>query len=504
MADMLALSWNRSRLSGIEISPSAAGPRVLNGFSVDWPEQTPTSAWLRETLRRHGISARHVALALPREDTVLRLLELPVVSPDEMPTLVRFQASARSAQSLDQLLLDYLPLPERSGVAQVDVWLATTLHTTVDPIRALLNEAGLDLSALTISSLCLAELVARSEAKQSLNPAEASLIVLRDGFRMELAVVCQRQLIAAHAVKWSSAHEIPPPAKMLAEVSRLLVQVQAWLPEGTLQRAWVIGEDADVGDLPQAIGQRWKCSVQRFDPWQDSSISLGTTRPEGPGSQFAIAAGLALIQAGCLTPKLDLLHPRQPPPKRDPRKPYIAAASAAALLVAALGTGVYQQSLAGYDRAIEDLRSEETKLKGELDRGKPTLEASKTIKTWQSRSVNQLEQMTELHQLMNGTDRLLVSEYRYTNSTQNIIGKLHTVGMARDRDDTERFTSSLAEQPKFKVYMKSPTGLSHDHDYPARLDVEVDVVPVTQKPATATTATKPGEAVPGAKQHPEK
>jgi Tfp pilus assembly PilM family ATPase len=497
MADILALSWDRRRLSGLEISPSSAGPRVLNGFSVDWPEQTPTATWLRETLRRHGISARHVALALPREDAVLRLLELPVVSEEEMPTLVRFQASARSAQSLDQLLLDYLPLPLREHVSQVDVWLATTTLTTIAPIRALLTEAGLDLTQLTISSLCLTELIARGEAKQSLDPANASLIVLRDGARMELAVISQRQLIAAHAVKWSSEHEIPPVAKMLAEVSRLLVQVQAWLPEGTLQRAWVIGEDADVGDLPQAIGQRWKCPVQRFDPWQDSSISLGTTKLEGPASQFAIAAGLALIQAGHLTPKLDLLHPRQPPPKRDPRKPIIAAASAAALLVTALGTAVFQQSLASYDRKIEDLRSKETDLKNELDRGKQILETAKTIKTWQSRSVNQLDQMTELHQLMSGTDRLIIGDYHYNNSTGNIIGKLHTTGMARDRDDTERFTSTLADQAKFKVYTRSPTGLSHDHDYPSRLEVDAEVVPVTQKPAPAA---KPGQTAPSAKE----
>ena len=52
MADQLALSWDRHRLTGIEISPAAAGPRILAAFSVDWPEQPPTPTWLRETLRR--------------------------------------------------------------------------------------------------------------------------------------------------------------------------------------------------------------------------------------------------------------------------------------------------------------------------------------------------------------------------------------------------------------------------------------------------------------------
>ena len=55
MADLLALSWDRHRLTGIELSPAAAGPRVLGAFSVDWPEQPPTSVWLRETVKRFGV-----------------------------------------------------------------------------------------------------------------------------------------------------------------------------------------------------------------------------------------------------------------------------------------------------------------------------------------------------------------------------------------------------------------------------------------------------------------
>ena len=228
MADLLALSWDRHRLTGIELSPAAGGPRVLGAFSVDWPEQPPTSVWLRETLKRFGVNAKQVALALPREDAVLRLLELPQVSDAELPTLVRFQAAARSAQSIDQLLLDFLPLPLRDGVAQKEVWLATALQTTIDPIKKLLEESGLELVQLTLSSLCLTELIARGEARKSMDAAGASLVVLRDRARMELAVVSQRQLIAAHAVKWSSVADIPPVSKMLAEVSRVLVQVQAW------------------------------------------------------------------------------------------------------------------------------------------------------------------------------------------------------------------------------------------------------------------------------------
>ncbi len=493
MSELLALSWDRYRLTGVEVSPGAAGPRIVSAFSVDWPEQAPTATWLRETLRRNGVTARQVALALPREDAVLRLLELPAVSDDELPTLVRFQAAARSAQSLDQLLLDYLPLPLRPGVAQKEVWLATALLTTIDPIRALLSGAGLELVQLTLSSLCLTELIARGEARQSMDGAGASLVVLRDGARMELAVVCQRQLIAAHAVKWSSVNEIPPVSKMLAEVSRVLVQVQAWLPEGTLQRAWVIGEDPDVGELPAALSQRWQCPVQRFDPCRDGDVSLGSMKPDGASSQYAIAAGLALIQSGYLTPKIDLLHPRQPPPKRDPRKPMLAAAAAAGLLVTALGTGIIQQILQSYDTSIETSRSRESGLKGKLKEGEPDFVAAKSVAEWRSRDINQLQQMSELHQVMNGTERLIIADYKFEPGVGDVLAKLGGIGLARDRVDAQQLYQRLADLPKFRngIRPKEIKDNSRDSDYVNRFELDIDLVSVSDKTSIPGKAKGP-------------
>ncbi|WP_010584173.1 type IV pilus biogenesis protein PilM [Schlesneria paludicola] len=485
MAEILALSWDRKQLSGLEVVPSVAGPRVVKGFRVDWPEQPPTAEWLRGTLQRFEIKARHVAIAIPREDVVLRLLELPSVPDDELPTLVRFQAAARTAQSIDQLLLDYLPLPSRPGVAQKEVWLATTSLATVAPIRSLLSEAGLDVVQLTLSSLCLSELIARGATRRSLDPAEASLVVLRQGARMELAVVCQQQLIAAHAVKWSSINEIPPVTKMLAEVSRVLVQVQAWLPNGTLQRAWVLGDDVDVGELPAAIQQRWNCSVERFDPWRDGHVALGSTKIDGASTEFAIATGLALIQSHPLTPKIDLLHPRQPPRKRDPRKPLMAVGAVAALVLTALAMGIMHQGLVGMDARIKELRTEDNQLGLRVKESEPTLEAAKNVEDWQSRNINQLNQIGELYQLMHGTPRVLVSEYKFSPGLGNVLGRLKTTGMAKSRADAEQLGQSLADLPKFSVSPSSAPGMSRDSEYVSRFELEADLVAVKLKPKPA-------------------
>ena len=292
---------------------------------------------------------------------------------------------------------------------------------------------------------------------------------------MELAVVSQRQLIAAHAVKWSSVNDIPPVSKMLAEVSRVLVQVQAWLPEGTLQRAWVIGDDNDVGELPAALGQRWNCPVQRFDPWNDSGISTGSAKAEGPSSVYATAAGLTLIHSGPLCPKLDLLHPRQPPPKRDPRKPLYAAAAAAGLLVTAVSTGFIQQSLASYDASIESARIKEAKMKQELKEREPVFVASKAVEDWQSRSTN-----------------LVIADYKFDPSIGDVTAKISAVGLARSRFDAEQYFQRLAELPKFRngIRPKPITQNKGDADYVNRFEMDMDLVPVRTK-AVAPPAQPP-------------
>lgn len=495
MPEVLALHWDRRYLSGVEFSPTSSGPRVDRGFKIEWPEKTPTADWLRESLKRQGISARQVMLALPREDAVLRLLELPTVGDDELPTLVRFQAAARSAQPIDQLLLDYLPLPSRPGISQKEVWLITTLQSTVESIRSMLTEAGLELTHLTLSSFCLTELIARKEARQNLDATGASLIVLRDGARMELAVICQRQLVAAHAVNWSSVNELPPASRMLSEVSRALVQIQAWLPEGTLQRAWIIGDDADVGDLPGAIHERWNCPVERFDPHHDSSAIVGRSGLAGGKADHAIALGLAHIAGGALCPKLDLLHPRQPPPKRDPRKPYYAAAAAAGLLVTAIVTAIVQQSLASYDTDIAKLLSEQAKLLDQLKKDEPTFAAAKELEEWQSRNINQLKQIAELHQVMNGTQKMVIGEYDFSPAAGNVLGKLKLNGKARERADFEDFSQNLAQLAKFAV-PPTPFTPTNEPDYAGRFKLEVDLVPAKQKPP-ATQAIPPAGAKPG-------
>ncbi len=219
-----------------------------------------------------------------------------------------------------------------------------------------------------------------------------------------------------------------------------------------------------------------------------SGLSLGSAKLQGPASDYAIVAGLAFVISKPLTPKIDLLHPRQPPAKRDLKKPYYAAAAAAALLALALVTAVYQQSLASYDSAITKLSAEERKLDSELKKGEPTFVAAKAIDEWQARNINQLKEFAELHQVMNGTERKVVSEYKFNVSSGNVLAKLGVIGNSRDRNDAEQLAQNLTDLQKYTVRPSSVTNTTRDSVYASHFDLEMELIPATASTAKGASA----------------
>ena len=91
--------------------------------------------WQRGQLRELRISTITVLISLPRQDTVVRQLEVPGDVPDnELPDIVRLQAETKISSSLDQLLLDFLPLPKVADSPVRDVLMATVSKEAPDHV----------------------------------------------------------------------------------------------------------------------------------------------------------------------------------------------------------------------------------------------------------------------------------------------------------------------------------------------------------------------------------
>src|ERR1700722_17213904 len=118
MSEYLALDWDDQQLLGLDAQVASESLHVRKWVRFEWKadarpsEHTEAAGKQRRAeLDRAGIGATHVLISLPREEAIVRLLELPECTDDELPELVRLQAVTRSAVPLDRLLLDFLPLP---------------------------------------------------------------------------------------------------------------------------------------------------------------------------------------------------------------------------------------------------------------------------------------------------------------------------------------------------------------------------------------------------------
>lgn len=488
MPDVVAIHWDKKRLRIAEASLGST-IRLTQTFTVDVPE-TSDSNWLKEALRRKGVTARQAIVALPREEAILRQLELPDAPDDELPILVQFQASARSTTPLDQLVLDFLPIPRRPGSPQRDVIVATVPRSTADQIRGTLADAGLDLNVLTLTSFGLAELV----LKVDLGALTGSrLIVYPDANRLEIVLLSQQQPIAAHLVRPPlDDNGRPVVAKAAADISRVLVPAQPWLSEHPIDRIWIVGESSDWEGLDQSLRDRWNCPVDRLKKQDVSQIrDLDFATLDEPFSAFAPSVGLVLSRLKPAAPRFDLLHPRQPRPRQDPRKLYLAAGSAAALLVVALSSSWYLLSMQGLDERLAKARTADADAAADIKVLEPVRKAATLIDDWKSRDINQLQQLAEIHEFMQGTERQYLSEYDFTPAVGELIAKLRISGNSRERIDWQQLAQRMADARRYRVKPRDINQQSRDPDYESRFELDADLLPVS-KPA-ATPAPEPAK-----------
>ena len=85
MADFLSLEWGE-QIVGVEAAVNGESVQVRRSFVLDRseiPEGTEAGEWLKESLAELGVSANKAVVSLPRQDVVIRNLELPPVSDEE-------------------------------------------------------------------------------------------------------------------------------------------------------------------------------------------------------------------------------------------------------------------------------------------------------------------------------------------------------------------------------------------------------------------------------------
>lgn len=529
MPDYLALDWESHELSGFDATVGKGSVRVRKSFSLTWPtdaELAPESnaggktrlpadersrllgEWLRRELAALRISTRQVLVSLPREETVVRQLEVPDVPEGELANIVRLQAETRVSSSLEKLLLDFLPLPRQPGAVTREVLMATVSRSFSDRMGQVLQAAGLELVSMGLSSVATAEIVARAEALRGMPPHDTSLALVRNGQRLELSLVRDRSLLFTHAAQLNGETEAELIQSALAEVSRSSVALERALAGSKLTRAWAIGPTdteraatsrslSDSGgwalgaggsmeQICRALKKRLGCDVYPLQPLTELGVRTDEPDPEANRSWFSGPLGMLLAQSGALVPQLDFLNPRKSASRIDPRKLRLGMMAAAVALFALVGVGwslVRQHSL---NNTLEARKRESAALAAKITAGKTTLDAENAIAMRLRSGLNLLDQSGRLNEAFPGTRRIILKKLHYQESRLK-DGLLHVTaqGYARERADIEYLKQKLSEMG----YVVKPTPDTRSQkmpNYTFEFQLELDV-----KKAPPAGAKKP-------------
>jgi Tfp pilus assembly PilM family ATPase len=517
MPDFLALERDNRQLSVIDASVGKGSLRLRKSFSLDIPSDeqlvaesgTPSAAsgppklaeaerfrllggWLQRRLRERRVATKQVLVCLPREESVVRQIEVPDVPESELADIVRLQAETKISSSLDKLLLDFVALPKKrpdqpaaaGGTADLfplerAVLMATVTKDFAGRLQNMFKAAELEPVSFGLSSLAALEIVTRVDQKRGFSPDETSLVLLRHDNRLEISLLRQKSLLFTHAAQLSVENEGEAIQATLAEVSRSFVALQRVLGGATLARAWVIGPLDKTQPLCTALKQRLDCEIHPLEPFTELGLKIDEPDPDANNARYAGPLGMLLSASERTVEQLDFLNPRKSAPKMDRRKvrtAVIAAAAAVLLIVVGGGNKLYQDRL---DRDIAERRQKLNELQMANRMDAPAIESGGKLFLWNQRNLNLLEQLRDLNKALPGTSRIYLKSAQSggTRGTKEVM-HVRLDGYAIDRTDVENFEQELKDR-QYTVHPSTPKPTNKDPKYKYHFDLQVEITPKT-------------------------
>src|SRR5436190_10568620 len=253
------------------------GPEIVQSGTAELGGVDAES--IRTALVKTGVSGPRGVLVVSRGQALLRELELPAGTPDELVAMVRFQVEREMPLPLDQVRYSYVETGRSEGKVRIQV--AAVPREVLDPAVTAVEAAGMKIAGAYVSSFGLLSLYGKSEAAAlvEVSGSEAEILVTNQG-RMELS-------------RTAPLEEGYSPQDVAQEIHRTLQSYASRAPGQEVGKIVLAGEGQDASDLANAVGKLLSRDVS----------------PVGPGTlHTATDAGVcAGLLRGTVMP--DLLHP---------------------------------------------------------------------------------------------------------------------------------------------------------------------------------------------------
>ncbi len=258
------------------------------------------AAAIRTALSAGGITATRVITALPRRLVTLKYAHLPHATPEQVESMVQFEAQQYIPFPLEEVVLDHQILSEESDELTT-VMIVAARRTLVEDLLSIFDRAGLEVAQISVSALALVEHVWNSSQPVgllNLEPGEMELVVVSDG----------RPLFTRATVLGKTPVGLPEAQVLAGEVTRSLSAYQNEYRTRPVDQLLLTGPPTCLSGVQEALSDLLTIPVERM-----SGRLLPSTDPDSLG--YAVASGLALQWEGRGVGHIDLV-----PASRTERK----------------------------------------------------------------------------------------------------------------------------------------------------------------------------------------
>ncbi|MDR3197837.1 MAG: hypothetical protein LBU34_08230 [Planctomycetaceae bacterium] len=433
MPNQIAVTWENDRLLFLSA--------VVHNSSVtfDHAEQLSSRDQLKELIQRYRLTKPEAAVVLSRADVEVRPMVFPPVPVDELPDLVKFQATKEfnsydAAAPLDFFITNKLEhvsrstlfpaIRSRSKKGEIEEvfsggspkhLLASTLRTgTLRKIQEFCGELNLTLRRVVLRPCETAYLWRHTPG---FDPNRAVLVVELDTHETSQTVLFQGEPVFMRSPKISCPEDVSMSdfaARLIAELKRTRIAVRNEIQGVTVDEAVLCGVGANFESLAKQVSGGLDIPVKTFDPWQGIRCggALQKNPPEKP-ERFASLIGAILQNVRNESSNIDFCNPKK---RREPvgHRQLITKILAAALLMLICLTGFGFYSRTALTNEVKTLTAKLNTLKktaGTVTEQRNQLNA---IDAWLADNVDWFEQLDWLSRKMPEAQEMILTELTFS------------------------------------------------------------------------------------------
>lgn len=509
---LLAIDWDARML---RIVCAALGrrrtARVVRIVSVAIPadvnpgDPAQMGGLIRRALDQEGIYVRHAVVDIPRNQSFLNTLKLPLAAPEELPGIVEIQIAKELPFPLSEAVVDFAVGPHESGATVGEVLVAAVRREVLRKYEETFEAAELKLDRIGLrpyaNKVAVDHLLRHAMPERvvfiDVGPTFTEINVLRNGFlafsrsaevAVSAAASSERPALSLvrpddepSEIGLESADYAAPVGRtsvipsLVMEVTRSVEAYRAKDPGAKIDHVVVGGDIGVEEELVEAIQKRLGVTAEIYNP----RASFGWS-PEESANTSAYASTLGLVlgytEDGAL--QFDFLHPKKTVSatrKRLKKAPMAAAVAVVFIAAVSVGianvTGPQRRELANLEKQIRELSANKS-------RNETFLRFAEQVSAFDSKQLVWVDVLYDVVSQLPSTEEFVLNHVDMNQKDNRIVLKTRSKKRGTPLEvlhKLEAFRREGRERPRFSVSM-GPQAEKKGEKYPFTQDLRIRIL----------------------------